>query len=778
MMSRPRCRSALFGFGLVALVPVVAGCERPVREDRSINWSSGGASLGFQHGSEGVFLADKDGRNLTKIAQPDPDVIATSTPLWSPTGKRVIFTTARSPNGRPPMTLPFVGPPDPAGRIHFQQDVRYTCWLYEHADGDPPAKPVPLTEAAVDHAGYVAANLAVRWHPSLERIVFIGRVAEHRHGLFEFDLATGQSRQVCPQTAEALVFDWTPDGSHLACVLGGSQRTDTDGIWIGQAAGGDWWHVPHSGELAPGELDSPLEGLRATRPAWTADGSRFAFASYLPGPTAQQAGRHFLRHATLATQSVEEWASGDRPYRDLRWDPAGRRLGVVCGDDGGTLHLAEPGRRLSPAINRAPVRRFAGWSADGERLAYVVPDELPLAGGTDWALLLAPEATARDRVFVAAGDGTEPGRPVFSGMRVTFPQWSPSEDKLSLWVTFTPAYRSVASELLGWGLHPGDPAAVFDVKTGRLGWMPVHAEEKVQVGHYYLLKRDYAEAWRWYGEAEKELPPPAPVAVEDFMGYLRALQGPRDFSIFESYCLSKLGRADEARAKLDQFRRVFLPELVGPAAGRALVAATPENRLQELLGPGQFLGALVQDLYVAEVFLSLDAAPDAETFFRQALDQAETDAARLSRAIVLGQILLLERKHREFAELTTETVAPLLTKNLTRSPRGEPRDFLDPASIVGAVGELAVLPIGAADFLSQLPDGEMRELKARWQTLLANTNGSDRPFYGLVARGIERSLATRPEVGIAAKAEPPKDDEAVQRIAALRRQMRDLMRQR
>src|SRR5262249_41642390 len=154
-----------------------------------------------------------------------------------------------------------------------------------------------------------------------------------------------------------------------------------------------------------------------------------------------------------------------------------------------------------------------------------------------WALLLLPETSARDKVYVAAGDGMEPGRPVFSGMRVTFPQWSPHEDKLSLWVTFLPAYRSVVSHLLGWGLRPGDPAVGFDLKTGQLGWLPVNAQEKIQIGHYYLLKRDYAQAWCRYQEAERELPLPAPVAARDFMDYLRALQGPRDFSFFQYHCL-------------------------------------------------------------------------------------------------------------------------------------------------------------------------------------------------------------------------------------------------
>src|SRR5205823_9658204 len=117
-------RYALIGFKLLALVTFVAGCGQPVREDRSINWSKEGGSVGFQHGQEGVFLADKDGRKLTKIFQPGPDVLATSTPLWSPAGKRALFTTARSPNGQRPVSLPFVGDEqDPAGKVHLQQDI-------------------------------------------------------------------------------------------------------------------------------------------------------------------------------------------------------------------------------------------------------------------------------------------------------------------------------------------------------------------------------------------------------------------------------------------------------------------------------------------------------------------------------------------------------------------------------------------------------------------------------------------------------------------------------
>src|SRR5262249_55644789 len=133
MQARLRYRYALSGSALLTLAALLAGCSQAVREDRTITWANDGGSVGFQHGREGIFLADKDGRNLTRIFQPDANVIATSTPLWNPTGKRVIFTTARKIPGQSGASLPSTsrGEDDPAGNLHFKQDIAYTCWLYD-----------------------------------------------------------------------------------------------------------------------------------------------------------------------------------------------------------------------------------------------------------------------------------------------------------------------------------------------------------------------------------------------------------------------------------------------------------------------------------------------------------------------------------------------------------------------------------------------------------------------------------------------------------------------
>ena len=71
-------------------------------------------------------------------------------------------------------------------------------------------------------------------------------------------------------------------------------------------------------------------------------------------------------------------------------------------------------------------------------------------------------------------------------------------------------------------------------------------------------------------------------------------------------------------------------------------------------------------------------------YFRSVIasGSAETDTARLSAAVVLSQILLLEGKHDEYAELCTETLAPLLLKLHRSLPVQSSSDTLDLTSPV------------------------------------------------------------------------------------------------
>jgi tetratricopeptide (TPR) repeat protein len=749
----------LIGFAFGSVLTAAVGCNQsgqPIREDRSINWSSEGGSVDFQHGQQGIFIADNDGRKLKKIFQPTDGTLASSTPLWSPSGKRVIFTTARG------LSFSFSGfslfgdnDQDPRGRLHFQEPIDFTCWLCEQNDSGETKPPIALFNSKANHTGYVAANLAIRWHPHLDRIDYIKEVSPDQHAIFEYDLNSKESRQIFPVTSEALIFDWTPDGSKLVCVLGNSNKEESDGIWIGHPDQGDWWQVPDSGNLTMGEFGSLLESLRATRPAWTADGTRFAFPARVAMSTPQNPNHHFLRVGTLATRKVENWAEGETPYRDLQWDKIGRKLGFVCGTVNGSLHVMQRSGLLSPAINSTPVRRFFGWNADGDRLAYTSPSGSPHSAESPWALLLLPNNSARDQVFVVEGDAG-PGKLAFSDMRVTFPQWAPKDDKLSLWVTFAPACQSMVSNFLGWSGRYGDPAAVFDLKTQQLSLMPVSAPEMAQAGHCCLLRRDYAQAWRWYEEAEKKQPKREQAIVRNWDDFYRSVQGPRDFGLFEYLCLNKLDRQKEAQAKLARFRREFFPRIATsqdekPEEESKIERESFTKFVAEMLGPEKFCGQLLLDLYAAEVFLSVNAHEDAEAYFRAEIILAASDEARLSRAIVLGQVLLLEEKYREYAELATGTIAPLLNNVLPSYLGADRSEIVDLFKVVAYIGEYAVVPMGAKQFLGTLPNGQVREMLTRWEKMRASANERTRPLFDLVLRGMYQKLGMTKELGASAK---------------------------
>ncbi len=346
---------------LLGLVLLLAGCNA-VREDRTIEFSAEADSVGFQHGDQGVFVADKDGGGLKKVFQPDADVLATSTPLWSPAGRRLIFTTARAVDGeaagpdRPQATFRglFGGgsEPDPAGDLFVQVPVIYTCWLRDEANGETPVK---LFEARCDHVGYVAANLAVRWHPRGDRILHLDRGSSGGHALLSYDLKAKVSRPIFPHQAPALIFDWSPDGENLACVLGteglgGNAGPDLGGIWIGRpdADPAAWWHVPDS-HVPDVRGESLLERLRAARPAWTADGRSFAFVTRRGGVSPADPGESRLWIGRLAERVVEPVASDKAQLQDLHWSPRGDRLGLVRvaiepGPVASSLHVWERSR--------------------------------------------------------------------------------------------------------------------------------------------------------------------------------------------------------------------------------------------------------------------------------------------------------------------------------------------------------------------------------------------------------------------------------------------------
>jgi Tol biopolymer transport system component len=370
---------------------LLVSCGDFVREDRTIEWSKDGETVAFQHGKDGVYVASRDGEGLERIHEADPHVLATSRPVWSPDGERLLFTTAEplagaaSAAGGPPSALV------PEGRLVPDRPVSYTCWLRE-GDGEPRV----LFRVARASLGLVAAGRAVGWSPDGERVLHVVTGESGLAGLHELDLASGETRRAFPHGAERLVFDVSPDGEHVACVLGTRSKVgDRDGIWIGRHGDEAWWRVPGSWNLPLGG-SSLLERLRAARPAWTPDGARFAFSTR--DPVSEE---HRLLEATLEGRELRELDRGEEPHRDLHWSPDGRRLGFVSGPEWGDLRVLEPDGRID-LVDERPVRRFAGWNAAGDKIAYVMP-MLATDSEPAWSLLLLPVPGARDVVAIGRG---------------------------------------------------------------------------------------------------------------------------------------------------------------------------------------------------------------------------------------------------------------------------------------------------------------------------------------------------------------------------------------
>ena len=642
MRHAPRPPSILFAISCVVCVSL-AGCGG-VRQDRTITFSADGAQVGFQHGEEGVFVADKDGGGLVKVFTPGRDVLATSTPLWAPDDRRLLFATARSAEKEPAPRRPSRAEPDPAGDVHPQHPVTYTVWLRDDSGQGAAPAPRELFTAACDHVGYVAAGLAVRWHPDGRRVLYVDRAGESGHALFERDLATGTARRVFPakEAALALVFDWSPRGKYLTCAAAGTPEGKADGLWVATADYAAWWRVTES--AVP-----DLESLRRASPSWSADGTRFAFV------TGGDVESSKLRLATPEGRRTRTVVETVESLHDIRWHPDGKRLGYLQGKEEATLRVVSLEGGPPIAVTDRPVRAFAGWDTSGRHLAYTTADRIPLtAPKEDPHLLFYTDPLARDRVWVAPGDGSGAGRDVFSGMRATFLNWSPKEGKLSLWLTFCPTHRSALSQLFGWGLRRGDPASLLDAATGDVAWMAVDATEKAQIGHYHLLKRDYAGAWRWYEEAERvrsaEKAPDKRPAVERMPD---VFSGRGDFTFFEYLCLKKLGRDGEAKARLMKAREPFVTLAKDMADGIPTDGANglpPEQLRRDLR---RFV-ALAERLYQAEAFLSLDRAEDAKSFFRDPPDGDASEETRFADRVVLAQLLLLEGNPAEAAKLVKE----------------------------------------------------------------------------------------------------------------------------
>jgi hypothetical protein len=184
-----------------------------------------------------------------------------------------------------------------------------------------------------------------------------------------------------------------------------------------------------------------------------------------------------------------------------------------------------------------------------------------------------------------------------------------------------------------------------------------------------------------------------------------------DIAVFEYVCLRKLGRDDDAAGKLRQFRESFPPKLPNLGLGDVAVdGQTLDERAGELLAPDGLAASLLRDLYAAEVFLSVNAVDVGEDHFRQRIAAGDDETQRLSAAIVLAQLLLLQDKRNEYVELALdEIVRPVLAGRL---PREWTLDWpwFNTHGVLLLTGGMTLLPMVSEEFLEGVDETRVARL--------------------------------------------------------------------
>jgi hypothetical protein len=303
------------------------------------------------------------------------------------------------------------------------------------------------------------------------------------------------------------------------------------------------------------------------------------------------------------------------------------------------LFLLDRGDRPDVPLVPGDVREFAGWNAAGDQMAFVAAEPLPGIAGERFALLFVPNSNARSAIHVADRDGKNPRR-LFSGLRATFLRWAPKDEKLSVWLTFEPTFRSWATVSREFGMWSFDPAAMLDSKTGKLEWMPVRGFEQAELGHNHLMRGEHEIASKWYETA------------------LQDMSAEEKKQLIAFQLVHAMGKNHQRNPETERLAQVFsiVPPRAQPVEEQLmtqLLQPLPSNENKQP-NPG-FQAKFRRDSQLAEVFLGLGDVEGGTAWFSGATADAD---ALLSSRLMLSQFLLLRERWNEYANCVCNEILP------------------------------------------------------------------------------------------------------------------------
>ncbi|HBJ36809.1 MAG TPA: hypothetical protein DDZ51_19045 [Planctomycetaceae bacterium] len=251
--------------------------------------------------------------------------------------------------------------------------------------------------------------------------------------------------------------------------------------------------------------------------------------------------------------------------------------------------------------------------------------------------------------------------------------------------------------------------------------MAVNSHERSQVGHYYLMNRDFEEAWKWYEQAAVDRQPIKALTMTQLleMAFQRSIH--HDPYFFEYYCLWKLNKKEQAADRLAMFRKSMSLDTESGLMFVDLqkIDANERVKANEAIA---FAVAFIRASYMTEVFLSLDAAADGILTFNELAAGGESEDERFARLLCQSQLMLASGRNQEYAVLAREELSKRLDRLDNLQKIGQELNLQDPINafanikqfITGMSTCLAILPMASDEFVALLSEEEVRDSIESW----------------------------------------------------------------
>ena len=223
---------------------------------------------------------------------------------WSPDSKQLAFTS--DCNAGPGLTGQadiYVTPPSAAGTtprrlthlhggvtsLSFSPDGLYIGCLF------------------IDGATRPAGALAAMKPPS--GVIGVEGLEVQRVAIVE--VASGDFREVSPQTLHAYEYDWAPNSTTLAYVA--AAPPGENNWWVAQLYTQPLREKEASSILDPEHIPGPLHGLQIAVPRWSPDGQQIAFIGGLMSDQGATGGDVYLIPAGGGTPKTLNWTLNSHP---------------------------------------------------------------------------------------------------------------------------------------------------------------------------------------------------------------------------------------------------------------------------------------------------------------------------------------------------------------------------------------------------------------------------------------------------------------------------------